>query len=148
MSQWTHVAGIIRVDGMGSLLGMTSPDEKQAIEKVIGKTTDFISSYEEYDECTVPCGSEGSLQYKVDIHGGNSSLYRGAVTIWGDLRDYDNTNEIVSWFKKTLESFNISKEFPFGVRDAVISIDVEDSPNKVICSWTGEKLIIKEVKND
>jgi len=147
MSQWTHVAGVVRVDGMGMVLGMTPIDEEQAIEKVMGKTVSYDSPKEEWDKCTVPCGSEGSLQYKVDIHGTRSSLYRGTVTIWGDLRDYDNVNELVSWFKKVIGSFNISKDFPFGIRDAVMSIDVEGSSNRVICYWNDKELMTKEVRN-
>jgi hypothetical protein len=40
------------------------------------------------------------------------------VTIWGDLRDYTNIDEIVTWIKAHTETYMI--------RDGVISISCED----------------------
>lgn len=130
MSIWTHVAGIIRVDGtMGVLTGL---DEKKALEKIMGHTASFEGDDAEWDRCDVPIGSEGSIQYCVDItavdneYGG--SLSRGHISIWGDLRDYDDVDAIKEWFGGIIRKLRPD----FSPRDAVLSIDKEFG-GKVVC---------------
>lgn len=150
MSQWTHVAGMIRVDGMGPIIGMSPEDEEKEIRRILGHTCHFNSPREDWDKCSVPCGSEGSIQYEVSIHSSKNSLYRGAVTIWGDLRNYDEDASIGKWFKGVLEelTFNAETRNPFSIRDAILSIDVEGSPNKVILTWSGNKVVKTKVKQE
>jgi hypothetical protein len=62
MSQWTHVAGLIRLDNFGGVLMIErAPFDKQkkvikAIHAALGNTCTFESSSEETEACTVPCG--------------------------------------------------------------------------------------------
>jgi len=147
MSVWTHVSGIIRVDGMGFVTGHSPTDERKELERILGITVKFDSPPDGWDRCSIPYGSEGSIQYKVDIHGGDHSLYRGAGTIWGDLRNYDNVNEVGEWFKDVIDQIEKDSEYLFGIRDAVMAVEVESElGNKVIYVWDGEKIVKKEVR--
>lgn len=147
MSQWTHVAGIIRVDGVGNLIGLTHEDEKGRLEELLGHTANYDSPREDWDKCNVPCGSEGSIQYKVEMTGKPDDVVRGHVSICGDLRDYENVKEIENWFRGVLEKIHDVKgasaqRYPFIIRDAVMSIDVEFSGRRLILIW-GEKELKK-----
>jgi len=110
MSQWTHVCGCIRVDAL-RFLGI---DEKENIERVLGHIVNYgDSSY----ETTIPCGSEGSLNYQIIENPDKSSMAAFTVPIWGDLRDYGDVEEIKNWFKSACDKLMI--------RNAVINIEVE-----------------------
>lgn len=113
MSTWTHITGCIRIDGIPML--RPAGGTKEGVEKILGNTCDFDSPDSAWDKCDVPCGSEGSLQYKIIRAGDGLVLW--TVAIWGDLRDYDNIEEIKGWFNK-VTSKKIS------IRDAVLSIDL------------------------
>lgn len=103
MSQWTHVNGSIRVDGIPGM--MQKPN--------LG----IIKTWEDgnFDDATVPCGSEGSLQYRI-YEVGNGLVWLN-IQIWGDLRDYDNTPEIIKWINKSFKGYII--------RSGIIEIDIE-----------------------
>ena len=87
MSIWTHVAGIIRVDYMP-----------------------FETPYYQYEEeikkylLAPPYGSEGPLQTDVKVTGhwdkGGGSLSWGVVTMWGDLRSFEDPEPIFEWVKE------------------------------------------------
>lgn len=159
MSQWTHVAGIIRLDSMGNCIvrqlptGSKREKIEEAVNKALGNTWNFESTPEEVERCNVPGGSEGSLQHNVfpnsdeDEHG----LSWGYATIWGDLRDFgtEDVPEIKVWFQKSLErlqkpeGFNDPKGMPdlekaiymlstFSIRGAVLSIRVEYGPSTIL----------------
>ena len=79
MSNWTHVAGIIRIDDLR--LKDTIPD----FDKLIGKELHFMDTIAMWDEARdhperyLPQGSEGSLMKSVWINpdrGGYCGLYR------------------------------------------------------------------------
>lgn len=105
MSQWTHVNGSIRIDGIPGM--MPEPD------------FGVIKTWEDgdFDEATVPCGSEGSLQYKTTVVG--EGLVWLNTQIWGDLRDYDNVDEIIEWIESSTQNSMI--------RSGIIEIGVESS---------------------
>lgn len=125
MSQWTHVAGLIRVDGGGPIVGL-------------GKIDEMIMLEQAFKESPLPTGSEGPLQYEVRHHGfdepGVHSANRADICIWGDLRDFDEPDclRIISWLEwianKFAEPPKGSLKFPFWIRNAVISIEPEDHP--------------------
>ena len=125
MSNWTHVAGIIRVDDLR--LG----DKDLDFEDLIGREILYESPFEEwenadkYPERYLPIGSEGSLQMSVWANPDKSDLAAYTVSIFGDLRDHDNAQEIIDWFKKTCEKFL--------VRNAVIVVENERNGQ---VSWT------------
>jgi len=172
MSQWTHIAGLIRLDSMGAVLVRLPVREmndrlKVAVAKALGNTCDFESSIEASEVCNVPCGSEGSLQYKVlsnsDSDKDAHALSWGYVVIWGDLRNFGTEDypEVLEWFQKSLEQLQHPEGFgspddmsqndkalyaiaSFGIRDAVLSVHAEYSPCKILI-WDSEVNKVIEV---
>lgn len=94
MSVWTHVSGTIRLDAFR--LNMADSLTKDDFDKI------FIqSTWDNYNEnCNMPCGSEGSIEYSVKISDKLNHISNSYVlTFTGDLRRYDNIDEIVNWWK-------------------------------------------------
>lgn len=123
MSQWTHVCGCIRVDCL-RLSPEYTKAEKEKLEKVLGN---IVNYGDESYETTIPCGSEGSLQYKILENPEENSIAAFVVPVWGDLRDYGSTEEIKEWFESVLSNLFI--------RNAVIAIEVEYGKS-VVYSYT------------
>ena len=170
MSQWTHLAGIIRVDSMGSaMVRLPSRDKlekiNEGITKALGITSSFEDDIETCHNCNVPSGSEGSLQYRVSRNTDNDehSLSWGFVSIWGDLRDFgdEDVQSVVDWFQKSLERLEKPEGFKnpadmsmrekadymlsaFMIRDAVLSIEVEYS-NRTILLWSDKEKTVNQI---
>ena len=101
MSNWTHVAGVIRVDYLK--WGKDTPELD--FDELLGKKCLWGSDEETWVDAEnnpnkyLPMGSEGSLQKSVWINPKDSHLARYTVSIFGDLRDHDSCDEIIEWFK-------------------------------------------------
>lgn len=80
MSIWTHVAGIIRIDD-------TRFDGSN------------VKRIKEIVKDSLPYGSEGSLKFEVCESPEHSSIAAYVVSIFGDLRDFDSSSEVIDWFK-------------------------------------------------
>ena len=117
MSNWTHVAGVIRIDDLR--FDNITPD----FEKLIGKECLFNSPHELWEDADkhpqnfLPMGSEGTLQKSVWINPDRSCMASYVVTIFGDLRDYDSPDAIISWFKDCCKNV--------WVRQAIITVETE-----------------------
>lgn len=117
MSNWTHVAGVIRVDNLR--IHKNEPDW----DGIFGKELLFESSErrwndaEKHPEKYLPFGSEGSLQKVVWINPDTSSMAAYTITIFGDLRDHDSAKEIIEWFKNKCKNLY--------VRQATITVENE-----------------------
>lgn len=125
MSNWTHVAGIIRIDGLGFV----------DFDKLLGKECLWESPEEVWDDMRnnpddyLPMGSEGSLKKSIWINPDEHSIAAYTVSIFGDLRDHNSAKEIVDWFKKKCEGF--------WIRNAVITVQNELNGTE---TWTyGQK---------
>lgn len=110
MSAWTHVAGVIRVDG----LFKTNPIS-------LGNECSFDSPEKDWENCDIPKGSEGSLsvafvKYKTD---GMQHLHFGEYLIYGDLRDFDETRltEIFDWLTRCAWRL---KQNQFSIRQGIV----------------------------
>ena len=127
MSNWTHVAGIIRVDSF-----RWEPLEPDFWEKTIGKECRYDSPKEVWDEAFdhgerfMPMGSEGSLHMEVWENPDQSHVDAYTVSIFGDLRDRDDPDDVIEWFYKVCDRI----EEVFCVRNAVIEVQNE---------WNGTK---------
>lgn len=126
MSNWTHVAGIIRIDDI------RFDNNLPNFDKLIGKECLFESSSEIWNEMEIhphdflPMGSEGSLEKSVWINPDKSCMSAYTISIFGDLRDHDNPNKIIEWFKNKIK--DILKDYV--VRQAVITVDNERNGTK------------------
>ena len=113
MSMWTHACGYIRVDDI-RLTKYDSCELKKKISKNLGKVIDGLSKRSENPY--IPCGSEGSLKWKIDITHDLQSMNAAGISIWGDLRDYvlnDNLAEIELYLNMIIKGLYI--------RDGIIS---------------------------
>jgi len=100
MSQWTHVAGIIRYDGNADF-------------------PHIRKGYIEALEKNVPKGSEGPLEWRIWDNPDLDSMAAYVVTIWGDLRDFyeHDLDTLELWFRQCVEPEN------FLVRMAILLAD-------------------------
>ena len=141
MSVWTHVAAIARVDGF------VHPNEKEELMEIFGRPVLWRSSdaewreWEKNPEKFLPCGSEGSLDIVIWTNPNGHAMPRYVVSIFGDLRDYDDCSGVVDWFIKKVKEASESKRF-FGVREATIVA----TDGRVMCSnsYDGDKWRIEE----
>ncbi len=171
MSQWTHVAGIIRLDSLGNNIVRGPQEVKRkaidaAIKKALGNICNYSSSSEEARECNVPSGNEGSLQYRAypNSDGDEHSMSWGYVAIWGDLRGFGaaEATGIEDWFQKSLfrlrepegfgasECLGVARRLDYAlaaflIRDAVLSIEVGGKP-KIVLSWDDEISAVKQLQ--
>lgn len=113
MSNWTHVAGIIRVNSMAEI----------DFDKVIGKECLWSSPSEVWEDAEtnpdkyLPMGSEGSLQKSIWKNPDGNCLASYTISIFGDLRDHHSTKDIVEWFEEKCKVL--------WVRNAVITVNNE-----------------------
>lgn len=110
MSYWTHVNGSIRVD---------SVQLKNKEIKALFKTCKFDSPFEEWEDCNVPRGSEGSLQVLLHFNSSKYEACRVTMTIYGDLRGFEESrhHEIIEWIN------GIIKDNDMSVRDGVLTLN-------------------------
>lgn len=139
MSRWTHVNGSIRVDWL-FLGGSNVLDAVGEIHKAFGKTVSYRTMG--LLPCTVPCGSEGSVQYSVVVNEDRepSDLSFCNVVIWGDLRDYVDAQAIYRWITDACKELTL-------IRSCVVKIEVEYGDTYLIYgSYENIKMI--EVPNE
>lgn len=143
MSVWTHVIGTFT---MYDVPKEDSNVWRKKILKRLYRNLGRPSRYLENNKTIVPKGSEGSLHWtlqKVNMNGDIPIRYRGkhveswlqdhdryayVVSIFGDLRDYQNLTEIEEWFK------NIIYEPRYDVRDGFLKADCGDG-NEIAISY-------------
>ena len=65
----------------------------------------------------------GGLRYFVYKYGKGFPWV--VVTIWGDLRDYSDIDEIEKWWNETLQKFR-------SIRDCCLRVEVEDGEIKIL----------------
>lgn len=118
MSVWTHVAGIIRVDGI-----RRDDTDEIDFDAIIGKQCLWESPKEVWEDAEanpdkyLPMGSEGSLQKSVWENPNKNCLDQYTISIFGDLRDHYSTSDIIEWFKGKCKLL--------WVRNAVITVENE-----------------------
>ena len=118
MSVWTHVNGCVRIDGLPfPVPGMKTPEE------LLGP----MSVWDNWnDDCRLPMGSEGSLRYHV-WQADDNSLAKYTVSIFGDLRDFDDLDTIERWIKDTF----VGQDDPLMIRNFIIEAHVEGGEGRI-----------------
>jgi hypothetical protein len=111
MSQWTHVNGSIRIDGL-RMMGMPTPE--------LGNRNLWDSEKETKWSFDVPGGSEGSLDYNFWVNPSASSMAAFTLNIFGDLRDFgaDGIDSIIEYLNKVTESSMM-------IRSGIVEIKIE-----------------------
>lgn len=128
MSNWTHVAGVFRIDHI-----KWEDDEPELnFDEIFGKECLYKSDNKVWKDARVntekylPMGSEGSLQKSIWINPRKECVTRYTVSIFGDLRDHDSIDSIIDWFKnKCTLSYLI-------VRNACITVSNEYYGTKTV----------------
>jgi len=133
MSIWCHVAGIIRVDSFPC-----GRDIESLLHESFGKTCSFEDDNKKWDDCTVPCGNEGSIQYDVISKDNGHSLSWGYVSIYGDLRGYETTEGIEKWINEFKAKINDKVLFS---SQGIIDIMIGSGRNKHIAVVLGYETI-------
>lgn len=88
MAVWTYVNASIRFE-------TRSPD-KSISKKDLG----IIRRHGSNRKPLIPCGSEGGLEYKIIKPHNKKTKTQHTLVITGDLRHYDDVNEILQYFEK------------------------------------------------
>lgn len=115
MSQWTHVAGIVRIDDLPFI---KYTDWQAHFGKQCLFSDNCWKDAREHPDEYLPMGSEGSLRSELWRNPDTHHMAAYTVMIFGDLRDYDTPQEIIKWFKQKVA------EIPM-VRQAVITVELE-----------------------
>ena len=121
MSIWTHINGNIRVNGLDGLTKDVN------IKEILGEIVNYESNKV---ETTLPCGSEGSLEYLIWNNPDKGSIIRNNISIFGDLRDYDNSDEIEKWFKEVCSKL--------WIRNAVLEVEIESAHHFILIHKEGK----------
>lgn len=95
MSVWTHVNGSLLIDDVLSV-GMFPGDCAS-------------------DDRVFPMGSEGPLKHSVVER---AATEWARIAVWGDLRDYDDVDEIIAYFT------DITDTVPGRARSGIVEIEV------------------------
>ena len=114
MSVWTHINGSIRIDGF----------DYGDLPKIC--------------KYNVPTGSEGGIEFNYQIVDTGAPL--AVFNMWGDLRDYDNVDEIISWVKDTFKGCII--------RSGIVEIDCEIKEDIVLLHYNCRKWNIINIKGE
>jgi hypothetical protein len=116
MSQWTHVSGIIRIDDFISVIEEDNHVEER-IENIIAKINN------------IPTGSEGPLEYDIVRTRTDNEVCFGYIAVYGDLRDYENVDEIYDWFDSLRKELSNNQ---IDIRSLCVKIDVEFKDSYII----------------
>lgn len=134
MSNWIHVAGIIRIDGYVN---------DETFDSIIGKeciwNSDKWDEYDEHPEDFLPMGSEGTLQKSVWVNPNKSSLASYTISIFGDLRDRENPDTIIEWFKNLCQKIEDSDKYDVEDEGNIFSCWIRQATIYVDAEWFGRK---------
>lgn len=134
MSSWTHVTGNIRLETVGVQLATYKMGRAEAEEHFRKQIEALLGRCDGYENPKLFWGSELPIRYSINFGDGGASygredkLYHVGISLWGDLRDvdesgrdfYDDELTIEDWFKQILEEIEDKIEV---VRDAVLGVN-------------------------
>jgi len=113
MSNWAHVCGLIRIDSLFIDDDMTIKDIDKMIKKEITKNL----------KKDLPKGTEGPLNYRIiKTNTDPNNVVWGFVSVFGDLRDFEDAYGLNNWIENFGKSLNINI---CEVRDLCIKVYTE-----------------------
>jgi len=126
VSAWMHVSAVFRIDGVKKDYRRCTLNGRPVIDwdEITGKAIydgDWCSdddyeqqrikesweAYSKHPNRFMPAGSEGSLQRLLWINPDAYCAARYTVTVFGDLRDYEDFGAIKEWFDGVCEKCHI-----------------------------------------
>ena len=105
MSNWTHVAAIVRIDAFRESLNQIDFAEKFGKTLHYSDPEDRWVMADKHPEMFLPLGSEGSLEMLVYENPDLGCMAAYTISIFGDLRDHHNPDKIITWFKEKCSKF-------------------------------------------
>jgi hypothetical protein len=146
MSVWSHLTGVIRIDGMPGYGNEFYTKEKLAefigepwtFHKMMDHAENYLKLHRTWkgyksplDTCKLPYGSEGSIDYNIHVYHEEGGFPWATVTFWGDLRDYEDITPLKEWVQNLLNALENNnywvRQFAFditgGINDDCISIN-------------------------
>ena len=117
MSVWTHVVASIRIDAFRIFDDSPNVD---TLKSIIGNPC-TINDWN--PDTTIPMGSEGSLEYTIYENPNKSHICAFVVTIFGDLRDYDNVDAIYDWLYSLCKKIENNE---MSIRNSAAQIECEN----------------------
>lgn len=146
MSVWTHIVGNIRLDDYSDF--HENPNTIDDIKEILGPILTFSNGGTiKEEDVKLPTGSEGSVMYSItslldiDEHA-TSSIFRWSIGFFGDLRRYNDLNEIEQWLSKITKKF---EEKGLYIRDAVFEVEVECGGPRCILYFDDDEEIFKKI---
>ena len=123
MSVWTHVAAVFRLDSFR----FEEPDFYILFGKAcLYDDNDAVwDDYDSHPENYMPAGSEGSLEKKICVNPDDSCMAAYTISVFGDLRDFDDVVKIKRWFEVCCNRINLCRDL-CGIRQAVITVECEN----------------------
>ena len=110
------MAGVVRADEIRfNEVDLPDFDSIFGKECLFNDPDEIWKEADDYPYRFMPMGSEGSLRKSVWVNPDVHSMSAYTITIFGNLRDMDDPETIVDWFKKCLDKLCI--------RQAVITVD-------------------------
>jgi hypothetical protein len=140
MSQWTHVMATMRFCYMPKeKIVLGEPEFWDVYDKGYTQLVEQVREYRGErgggkDCINIPTGSETSLMYNV-WH----SYEHTNISVWGDLRDYDDEEEILTYFTKICNG-----QYP----DGILEIHVEGTPMKIFKYISGKWELVVTLNNE
>ena len=151
MSVWTHIVGNIRLDDFSDFDGKEHKNRLDDLKDILGPILTFNMMWNGHtikeEDVKLPIGSEGSMKYSItdlldiDEHA-TSSIFRWSIGFFGDLRSYNNLDEIEQWLSKITKEFEEKGLF---IRDAVFEVEVECEGPHCIFYFDDDKEVFKKI---
>lgn len=143
MSNWTHVNGIFRIDCIRCL--QEDPDFKEIFGKqcLFDDPNELWNEKNEHPERFLPSGSEGTCRISIWVNPNVNDMAAFTVSIFGDLRDHDSTDDVMEYFKQTCQKLK-----SFVIRQAVMTAYNEDYNITQTATLTDNKIHITVYDGD
>ena len=143
MSIWTHCSGVIRLDAVRY-------DKKDSLTKKDFNKIFIQSTWHKYNEnCNMPQGDEGSIEYSLNISDDLDCVANAYVlTFTGDLRSYNNIDEIIEWWKsipQLIENLQAETNKSCYIRDGSMVVYTEFSSEATLLGFVDDCMISQKI---
>jgi len=134
---WTHINGNIRIDDLGSI-GLEENNFLKEAEEFLGPIISYATPDEQWEECNLPLGSEGSILYSIIPPTDHS--YGAVINFFGDLRDFPDDEDYGPDYRQKRSIESIEKWFEdvckhYYIRQGVLQISKEYGSEIILLTY-------------